>query len=143
MIHAHAAEDGDEAGCRIAAADIRAHAFGERPTIEILLAERAPKAVGCLLFFTNFSSWEGKPGLFVEDLYVRANLRGRGIGRRLMSVVAGLALERGYVRVDWQVIEQTRARDFYDGLGAVWIDRLLTYRLTGPALAAFAAAAAP
>ena len=136
MIHAHAGEDDHRGRCRITADDIRAHGFGARPTVEALIAERANEAVGFLLFFTNFSSWEGKPGLFVEDLYIRENLRGQGIGNRLMRALAALAVERGYVRVDWAVLEQSRARRFYEGLGAVWIDKWLTYRLTGAALTA-------
>lgn len=137
MIHAHAAEDDHDGRCRVTADDIRTHGFGERPTIEALVAERAGEAVGFLLFFTNFSSWEGKTGLFVEDLYLRADLRGQGIGRRLMRMLAQLAVQRGHVRIDWAVLERSRARRFYEGLGAVWIDKWLTYRLTGDALAAF------
>jgi len=137
MIHAHAGEDDHGGRCRITAKDIRTHGFGERPTIEALVAESAGEAVGFLLFFTNFSSWEGKPGLFAEDLYVREDLRGQGIGRRLMRVLGRLAVQRGHARIDWAVLERSRARRFYEGLGAVWIDKWLTYRLTGDALAAF------
>ena len=141
MIHAHAAEDEHPGSCRITAEDIRAHGFGEDPVIEALIAERGDEAVGFLLFFTNFSSWEGKPGLFVEDLFVEEPSRGQGIGRRLMAAIAKLAVERGYVRIDWSVLEDARARDFYQGLGAVWIKKWLTYRLTGEALGELGASA--
>ncbi|MBM3518457.1 MAG: GNAT family N-acetyltransferase [Alphaproteobacteria bacterium] len=140
MIQGHAAYDGANAHCHATEADILRHGFGDRPAFEALLAVLAGEAVGLALFFGNFSTWEGKPGLFVEDLFVTERARGYGVGSRLMAAIAKLAIARGCARVDWQVMQDAgRARAFYQQLGARPIEKWLTYRLTGTALEALAA----
>jgi ribosomal protein S18 acetylase RimI-like enzyme len=98
--------------------------------------------VGFALYFRNFSTWEGTHGIYLEDLYVRPGNRGRGLGTALLRTLAGHAVERGYARVEWAVLNWNEpAIGFYRSLGAGPQEDWTTYRLTGDALAAFGAAA--
>jgi GNAT superfamily N-acetyltransferase len=109
--------------------------FGERPAAEALVAEIDGEAVGWALFFTNFSTFKGLPGLYIEDIYVRPAARGRGAGKALLKEVARLAVERGCGRVEWAVLDwNTPSIDFYKSLGAVPLDEWTMYRLTGQSL---------
>jgi GNAT superfamily N-acetyltransferase len=114
------------------------HLFGERPVAEALVAERAGAVVGFALFFTNFSTFLARPGLYLEDLYVQPAHRGLGIARALMAALAALAVERGCGRFEWTVLDWNRnAIDFYEALGATVMPEWRICRVTGDALTAF------
>jgi GNAT superfamily N-acetyltransferase len=109
--------------------------FGDRPAAEALVAEIDGEPVGWALFFTNFSTFKGLPWLYIEDIYVRPQLRGRGAGKALLKRVAELAVERGCGRVEWAVLDwNTPSIDFYKNLGAVPLQEWTMYRLTGESL---------
>jgi len=120
---------------------IRAQLADPRPPFECFLAEDEGKPVGFALFFATYSTWLGKQGLWLEDLFVQESHRHRGIGRALLARVAQLAVARGYGRVDWSVLGwNAPALGFYRRLGAVALDEWTMHRLTGDALRAAAAA---
>jgi GNAT superfamily N-acetyltransferase len=109
------------------------HIFGERPVAETVLAETVAEgeAVGFALFFRNYSTFLGRPGLYLEDLYVRQLYRHQGIGRALLEHLAALARERGYGRMEWSVLDWNRsAIDFYESLGAKAMSEWTVYRLS-------------
>ena len=98
---------------------LRAHLFGPRPYAEVLIAEDEGQAVGFALFFHNFSTFLAKPGLYLEDLFVRPEARGRGHGKALLARLAKLAVERGCGRFEWSVLDwNENAIRFYKGMGA-------------------------
>ena len=114
---------------------LREHLFGARPFAEVLLAEDAGAIAGFALFFHNFSTFLGQPGVYLEDLFVRPEYRGRGHGKALLAAVARLAVERGCGRVDWAVLDWNEpALRFYRALGAVPLGDWTLYRLSGDAL---------
>ncbi|MEZ0471401.1 GNAT family N-acetyltransferase [Luteimonas salinilitoris] len=109
--------------------------FGARPGAEVVIAEVDGAPAGFALFFHNFSTFLGRPGLYLEDLYVRPGFRGYGIGRRLMTHLAKLALERGCGRFEWSVLDwNAPAIRFYRALGAVGMDGWTVQRVDGEAL---------
>lgn len=109
--------------------------FGARPHAEAVIARYAGEGVGFALFFHNFSTFLGKPGLYLEDLFVRPAYRGRAIGKSLLSYLAALAVQRGCGRFQWQVLDWNRpSRDFYESLGAQADPAWVNYRMTGEAL---------
>ena len=114
--------------------------FGEYPTAEAVIAdwngaERDGKPAGFALFFHNFSTWLGKPGLYLEDLFVREAMRGRGIGKALLLHLAGIARERDCGRMEWSVLDwNTPAIDFYKSLGARPMSEWTVFRLDTGAL---------
>ena len=113
------------------------HLFGARPFAEVLLAEEAGAVVGFALFFHNYSTFQGRPGIYLEDLFVEPHRRGQGHGKALMREVARLAVQRGCGRLEWSVLDWNEPSiRFYAALGAVALDEWTTYRLTGDALAA-------
>ena len=119
--------------------DLRRHLAGPRPAAEVVLAEWEGEPAGFALHFTTFSTFVGKPGLWLEDLYVRPAHRGRGIGRALLAALARRAAERGCGRVEWAVLDWNEpAKGFYRGLGARMLEDWRTWRLAGPALEALA-----
>ena len=121
------------------AADMHAALFGPRPAAEVLVAEHGGQAAGFALFFTSFSTFLGKPGLYLEDLFVRPAYRGLGIGRRLMVELARIALARGCGRFEWSVLDwNAPAIGFYRRIGAVGMDEWTVQRLEGEALHALA-----
>ena len=125
----------DEAG-------LAAQLFGERPYAEVLIAEVDGTPAGFALFFHNFSTFVGKPGLYLEDLFVRPTFRGLGLGKRLMLRLAQIAIERDCGRFEWSVLDwNTPAIDFYRSLGAVGMDEWTMQRVSGDALRALAAKA--
>ncbi|GAA3037038.1 GNAT family N-acetyltransferase [Gordonia defluvii] len=116
--------------------------FGEHPGAEVVIADVAGDAVGFALFFHNFSTWEGRRGLYLEDLFVKPGFRGRGVGALLMAHLAGLAVARGCARFEWSVLDwNTPAIGFYRSLGAVGMDGWTVQRLDGEALVALARSA--
>ena len=117
--------------------------FGPRPAAEALVVEHAGTVVGFALFFTNFSTFLGKPGLYLEDLYVQPAHRGAGLGKALLQQLASLAVARGCGRFEWSVLDWNRnAIDFYEKMGATVMPDWRICRVTGPALQALAAAPA-
>jgi GNAT superfamily N-acetyltransferase len=109
--------------------------FGDRPSAEALVAEFDGEPAGWALFFTNFSTFRGMPGLYIEDVYVRPQLRGRGAGKALLKRVAEIAVERGCGRVEWSVLDwNSPSIEFYKKLGAVPLEEWTMYRLTGESL---------
>ena len=116
------------------------HLFGADRAAEALVAEEAGQVVGYALHFQTFSTFLGRPGIYLEDLYVQPAHRGRGIGKAMLRHLAQLAVERGYGRVEWSVLDwNAPSIAFYKSLGAVPLDEWTMYRLTGDALQAFAA----
>lgn len=113
--------------------------FGEHPGAEVVIAEVDGQGAGFALFFHNFSTWRGRRGLYLEDLFVRPQFRGLGLGRALMIHLAKLAVQRGCARFEWSVLDwNTPAIDFYRSLGAVGMDEWTVQRLDGDALLALA-----
>ena len=108
--------------------------FGEKPFAEAILAEINGKSAGFALFFFNFSTFLGQPGLYIEDLYVKPEFRSRGIGKELLKHCATLAKERNCGRMEWWVLKWNPARKFYQNLGAKAMDEWVVYRLTGKPL---------
>ena len=112
--------------------------FGDTPRAEALIGELDDEPIAFALFFHNFSTFVGKPGLYLEDLYVKPNMRGQGFGRRLLRHVARLALERGCGRLEWSVLDWNKsAIGFYEKLGAQEMNDWTVYRLTGDNLDTF------
>ncbi len=118
--------------------------FGPRPAAEAVVAEHGGQPAGFALWFHNFSTWTGRRGLYLEDLYVRPAFRGRGVGRALLAHLAGVAVARGCARFEWSVLDwNAPAVGFYRALGAEAMDGWTTMRVSGPALAALAAGGGP
>lgn len=115
---------------RATPAALREHLFGPDPAAETLLAEQGPDAVGFALYFTTFSTFRAQPSLYLEDLFVLPEFRGRGIGKALMAAVARAAVERGCGRLEWSVLNwNTPAIGFYRSLGAESMDQWTVYRV--------------
>jgi GNAT superfamily N-acetyltransferase len=113
--------------------------FGARPAAEVLIAYLDDKPAGFALFFHNYSTWLGKRGVYLEDLFVRPAARKHGIGFALLRALAKTAVERGCGRLDWSVLKWNQlAIDFYKQIGAKEMDAWATFRLTGDALAQLA-----
>ncbi len=115
--------------------DLTANLFGPRPFAEVLIGELDGEPQGFALFFPNFSTFLGKPGIYLEDLYVREHARSSGLGKALLARLAQLAVERGCGRLEWAVLDWNEpALGFYRRLGARAQDDWTTYRLSGAAL---------
>ncbi len=114
--------------------------FGPRPFAEVLIGEIGGTPQGFALFFHNFSTFEGRPGIYLEDLFVRPDARGSGLGKALLGKLAALAVERDCARLEWSVLDwNTPAIDFYKALGARPMDEWTVYRVDGDALTGLAA----
>jgi GNAT superfamily N-acetyltransferase len=118
--------------------DIHDALFTENPHVFCHVAESDGKVVGLALWFLNFSTFHGSSGLYLEDLYVREDLRGQGIGTALMSELAQLCVARGYTRFQWWVLDWNNPSiEFYKSIGAVAMDEWTVFRLSGDPLRAF------
>jgi GNAT superfamily N-acetyltransferase len=124
---------------RITEADVLRDGFGEEPCFECLLAEAGGEAVGFVLHRPSYSTFDGRPGLYVEDLFVAEPARRLGIGRLLMARLAAIARARGCSRVSLAVLPWNPAREFYRRLGFAYIEDWLPYQLSGEGLARLAA----
>lgn len=114
---------------------LRKSLFGERWGAEVLIGCYADEPAGFALFFHNFSTFLGRPGIYLEDLYVKPEFRGKGIGRAMLVYLAGLAKERDCGRLEWSVLDWNEpAIKLYRGIGAVPMDDWTVYRVTGEAL---------
>lgn len=109
----------------------------DTPTAEVLIAELDGVAAGFALYFSSFSTFLGRPGIYLEDLFVRPESRGHGVGRALLERLARTAIERDYGRLEWSVLDWNRpAIDFYEGLGARPVEGWTRYRVSDEALVA-------
>jgi GNAT superfamily N-acetyltransferase len=121
--------------------DLEKTLFGERPAAEVLIAYLGKEPAGFALFFHNYSTWLGKRGIYLEDLFVRPPARKHGVGFALLQALARLAIERDCGRLDWSVLTWNElAISFYKRIGAKHMDDWTTFRLTGDALAHVAGA---
>ena len=119
--------------------DLLRDGFGEQPKFEVLIAERGETPVGFALFFPTYSTWEGRAGIHLEDIFVIKEERGTGVGYELMATLAAIAVERGCARLELSVLDWNPARKFYHRLGITHQSAWLPYRIDGEALIALAA----
>lgn len=118
--------------------------FGESPALFGHVVERDGELVGMALWFLNFSTWRGTHGIYLEDLYVQPQHRGRGYGKELLRTLAEVCVERGYARLEWAVLDwNSPSIEFYKAHGAVPMDEWTVFRLTDDALRDFAAEMPP
>jgi GNAT superfamily N-acetyltransferase len=122
---------------------LRQSLFSPLPAAYVVLAQQDGETAGFALWFPSFSTFLGRPGIYLEDLFVFPAFRGQGIGRRLLAHLAAIAVEHGYGRLEWAVLDwNVDAIGFYESLGAVQMKEWKTYRVAGTALAALGGAAA-
>ncbi len=125
--------------CTATEEQLRSTLFGQRPGAEVLLAHLDGVCVAFALFFPNYSTFLAKPGMYLEDLFVKPEARGKGAGLALLQKLAAIARERDYGRVEWSVLDWNEpAIGFYKSLGAVPMDEWTMFRLTGDAIPALA-----
>ncbi len=118
---------------------LREQLFGSNPPAEVIICEMFENGAwhnaGFALFFTSFSTFLAKPGLYLEDLFIRPELRSRGLGKKMLGELARIAVQRGCGRLEWSVLDwNSRARSFYESLGAEPLTEWTVHRLTGQAL---------
>jgi GNAT superfamily N-acetyltransferase len=123
--------------CRLSAGQLHTALFGTTPAVFCHVAESGGEVVGCALWFLNFSTWRGVHGIYLEDLFVRPEQRGSGLGKALLTALAQECVRNNYERLEWSVLDwNTPAIDFYKSLGAQPQDEWTTYRLTDHPLTA-------
>jgi GNAT superfamily N-acetyltransferase len=114
---------------------LRRHLFGSRPAAEVIIGEIDGVASGFALYFQTFSTFEGKPGIYLEDLFVEPHARGSGLGRALLSKLASLVVERGGARLEWAVLDWNElGKGFYRSIGAAEVAGWERWRVEGEAL---------
>jgi GNAT superfamily N-acetyltransferase len=119
--------------------DLASVLFGPQPAVFAHVADHGGQVAGFALWYLSYSTWQGKHGIYLEDLYVEPAHRRRGYGRRLLAELAALCVERGYGRLEWSVLDwNAPAIAFYGSLGAAAMDDWTVHRVTGPALRALA-----
>lgn len=124
--------------------DLRRHGFGEHPYFWCLIAEADGASAGFALYFYDYSTWLGRPGLYLEDLFVLPEFRGRGIGKALMQRLAAIAVEKDCARMKWEVLDWNQPSiDFYAASGAEFLDVWRNVRMSGQALRRLAGMEAP
>lgn len=115
--------------------DVLSDGFSVHPKFRCIIAEWDGQPAGFALFFYNYSTWRGRPGIYLEDVFVRSEFRKKGIGKALLAYLAQIAVREGCARFEWQVLDwNTPAIEFYKSLGAVVMKEWLTMRVTGEAL---------
>ncbi len=134
FIHALAEYERESDAVQATEADLERDGFGKNPSFHALIAEQNGKAAGFALYFFNYSTWVGRPGLFVEDLFVLPGRRRLGIGKAMLARLAALAVERGCQRMQWKVLDWNKpAMEFYRSLGAEFQDEWRNVLLTDEA----------
>jgi GNAT superfamily N-acetyltransferase len=139
LVHELAAYEKAPHECHLTTEQLHAALFAEQPALFGHVAEVDGQVVGFTLWFLNFSTWRGVHGIYLEDLYVRPEFRGKGIGKALLAELAAECVRRGYARLEWWVLDWNPATKFYQALGAVPMDEWTVYRLTDEPLTALAA----
>jgi GNAT superfamily N-acetyltransferase len=135
MVHELAEYERAADECHLSPDDLHTALFGPSPALFGHVAYDPTGApIGAMLWFLNFSTWTGRHGIYLEDLYVRPAARGGGVGAAMLATLAEICVQRGYSRLDWSVLEWNPAREFYHRLGAAAVSGWLPYRLTGTAL---------
>lgn len=115
--------------------DIRTSLFAENPAVFAHVAEVEGEIVGCAIWFLNYSTWLGQHGIYLEDLYVKPEHRGSGIGKAFLVTLAKICVERGYNRFQWWVLDWNEPSiEFYKSIGAIAMDEWTVYRVTGDAI---------
>jgi GNAT superfamily N-acetyltransferase len=143
FIRALAAYEREPEAVTATEADLMRHGFGLNPFFFCLIAEQSGTPAGFALYFFNYSTWLGRPGLYLEDLFVLPEFRGLGIGKALLQKVAAIAVENGCQRLQWEVLDwNTPAIDFYQAMGAEFLDAWRNVRVSGDALRRLAGVAA-
>ena len=128
--------------CHLTSEQLHERLFGESPAVFGHVAEIDGQVVGICIWFLNFSTWDGVHGIYLEDLYVTPEARGRGIGKASLQLLARICIERGHSRLQWQVLDwNTPSIQFYESLGSVDLAEWRTHRLSGDALVALAQSA--
>jgi GNAT superfamily N-acetyltransferase len=121
--------------CKLTAEQLQTALFGSEPKVFCHVAEHEGVVAGCAIWFLNFSTWRGVHGIYLEDLFVRPETRGAGLGKALLTALAQECVRNGYERLEWSVLDwNTPAIDFYKSLGANPQDEWTIYRLTDEAL---------
>ena len=139
LIRALAAYERAPDAVKATEADLREHGFGRNAYYQCLLAETDGKLAGFAFYFFDYSTWMGRPGIYLEDLFVHPEFRGRGIGKALLRRVAAVAVEKGCARLKWEVLDwNTPAIEFYSTMGAELMTEWRTMRVTGENLARLA-----
>ncbi len=144
LIHDLAEYERSPRSVEITADALRGALFAPSPTVFAHVADVGGRVVGMAIWFLTFSTWTGRNGIHLEDLYVRPEARAAGVGRALVTELATIAVRSGYARVEWSVLDWNEpALRFYRSLGAVALEEWVGYRLSGPALAALGADTPP
>src|SRR6201996_3521367 len=139
LIRALAAYEKEPDAVETTAADLLRYGFGDHPIFECLIAESEGETAGFALFFYNYSTWRGRPGIHLEDLFVHPKFRGRGIGKALLARVAARGAEQGSGRLQWGDLAWERpAVDFYQQMGAKFLDEWRIMRVNDQAIGALA-----
>jgi GNAT superfamily N-acetyltransferase len=139
LVHELAGYERASERCRLTATQLRGALFGPRPALFGHVAEAGGQVVGIALWFLNFSTWDGVHGIYVEDLFVRPEHRGAGLGRKLLAELAGECVRCGYSRLQWAVLDWNEpAIGFYRRLGAAPMHEWIPFRLDGPELISLA-----
>ncbi|WP_328604102.1 GNAT family N-acetyltransferase [Amycolatopsis sp. NBC_00345] len=138
LVYALAEYEREPDACHLTAAQLHAALFGEAPALFGHVAEVDGAVAGFTLWFLNFSTWRGTHGIYLEDLYVREELRGSGLGKALLAALAAECVEHGYERLEWSVLNWNPAVGFYKALGASPQDEWTVYRLADDPLRALA-----
>lgn len=138
LVHELARYEEEPESCHLSEEQLRSALFGPDPALFGHVAEVDGAVVGMSLWFLNFSTWEGVHGIYLEDLYVRPEQRGSGLGKELLRTLARECVERGYARLEWSVLDWNEPSiAFYKAQGAFPMDGWSVYRLTGDALSSF------
>jgi GNAT superfamily N-acetyltransferase len=140
FIHALAVYEREPDAVKATAEDLIRDGFSGNPYYQCLIAEQGGVPAGFALYFFDYSTWLGRPGLYLEDLFVHPEFRGSGIGKALLQRVAAVAIEKGCPRLKWEVLDwNTPAIDFYSAMGAEFLDTWRNVRVSGEALERLAA----
>lgn len=135
MVHELAEFERAADSCHLTDSQLMSTLFAERPAVFGHVAVDADDTpYGFVLWFLNFSTWEGTHGIHLEDLYVRPQARGTGAGKALLATLARICVERGYQRLEWVMLDWNPAAEFYAAIGAEVVEDWLPYRLSGEAL---------